>query len=280
MAYWTHHYPDSFCDLRYVICDWTLHWQKMLHSTCALCLVMTGSLWPRGLEPTRLLCPWGFSRQEYWSGLPCPPQGIFPTQGLKPDIPHCRWNLYHLSHQGRARILEWIAHPFSRGSSQPRDWTEVSTIAGRFFTDWATREAYIALAMVLSLILQFSSVQLLSCVWLFATHGPQHAKPRCPSSTPRIYSNSCPVSRWCHPTISSCHPLLLLLSIFPSSRVFSNESALHIRWPNYWSFSFSISPSNEYSGLIFFRMDWFHLLAVQGTLKSLLQHYSSKASIL
>ena len=77
-----------------------------------------------------------------------------------------------------------------------------------------------------------------------------------------------------------CHPLLLLPWIFPSIRVFSDESVLCVRWPKYWSFSFSISPSNEYSGLISFRMDWFDLLAVQGTLKSLLQHHSSKASIL
>ena len=77
-----------------------------------------------------------------------------------------------------------------------------------------------------------------------------------------------------------CHPLLFPLSIFPSIRVFSNESTLHIRWPKYWSFSFSISPFNEYSGLISFRMDWLDLLAVQGTLKSFLQHQSSKASIL
>ena len=77
-----------------------------------------------------------------------------------------------------------------------------------------------------------------------------------------------------------CRPLLLPPSIFPSIRVFSNESVLHIRWPKYWSFSFNISHSNEYSGLIFFRMGWFGLLAVQGTLKSLLQHHSSKASIL
>ena len=77
-----------------------------------------------------------------------------------------------------------------------------------------------------------------------------------------------------------CRPRLLLPSIFPSIRVFSNESALRIRWPKYWSFSFSISPSNEYSGLISFRMDWLDLLAVQGTLKSLLQNHSSKASIL
>ena len=77
-----------------------------------------------------------------------------------------------------------------------------------------------------------------------------------------------------------CCPLLLLPSIFPSIRVFPNESVLQIRWPKYWTFSFSIRPSNEYSGLIFFRMDWLHLLAVQGTLKSLLHHHSSKASIL
>ena len=77
-----------------------------------------------------------------------------------------------------------------------------------------------------------------------------------------------------------CRPLLLLPSIFPSIRVFSNESALHIRWPKYWSFSFNISPPNEHPGLISFRMDWLDLLAVQGTLKSLLQHHSSKASIL
>ena len=77
-----------------------------------------------------------------------------------------------------------------------------------------------------------------------------------------------------------CHPLLLLPSIFPSIRIFSNESALHIRWPKYWSFSFSISPSSEYSGVISFRIDWFDFFAVQGTLKSLLQHHSSKASAL
>ena len=80
--------------------------------------------------------------------------------------------------------------------------------------------------------------------------------------------------------LTLCHPLLLPPSIFPSIRVFSNESVLGIRWPKYWSFSFSISPSNEYSGLISFRMDWLDLLAIQGTLKSLLQHHSSKASIL
>ena len=111
--------------------------------------------------------------------------------------------------------------------------------------------------------------------------GPQHARTPCPSPTPRVYSNSCSLSQLCYPIISFlCRPLLLPPSIFPSIRVFSNESVLRIRWPNYWSLSFSISLSNEYSGLISFRMDWLDPLAVQGTLKSLLQHHSSKASIL
>ena len=95
--------------------------------------------------------------------------------------------------------------------------------------------------------------------------------------TPRVYPNPCPLSQWCHPAISSCRPLLLLPPIRPSIRVFSNESTLCMRWPKYWSYSLSISPSNEHPGLISFRMDWLDLLAVQGTLKSLLQHHSSKA---
>ena len=108
-------------------------------------------------------------------------------------------------------------------------------------------------------------------------HELQHARPSCQSPTPGVYSNSCPSSRWCH--LILCRPLLLLPPIPPSIRVFSNESTLRIRWPKYWSFSFSISPSNEHPGLISFRMDWLDLLAVQGTLKSVLQHHSSKASI-
>ena len=111
-------------------------------------------------------------------------------------------------------------------------------------------------------------------------HELQHARPPCPSPTPRVYPNSCPLSRWGHPAISSCHPFLLPPSTFPSIRLFSSESVLHIRWPKYWRFSFSISPSNEYSGLVSFRMDWLDFLAVQGTRHSLLQYHSSKSSIL
>ena len=117
-----------------------------------------------------------------------------------------------------------------------------------------------------------------SCMTLWP-HESQHTSPPCPSPTPGVYPNSCPLSQWCHPAISSCHPLLLLPPIPPSIRVFSNESTLCMRWPKYWSFSFSISPSNEHPGLNSFRMHWLDLLAVQRTLKSLLQHHSSKASV-
>ena len=114
-------------------------------------------------------------------------------------------------------------------------------------------------------------------------HESQHTRPPCPSPSPRVYSNSCPSNQWCHPAISSSvapFPPSILSPIPPSIKVFSNESTLHMRWPEYWSFSFSIIPSKEIPGLISFRMDWLDLLAVQGTLKSLLHHHSSKASIL
>ena len=111
-------------------------------------------------------------------------------------------------------------------------------------------------------------------------HELQHARPPCPSPTPRVHPNPCPLSQWCHPTIFSSVVPFSSSSVFPSIRVFSNESALCISWQNHWSFSFNISPFNEHPGLISLRMDWLDLLAVQGTLKSLLQHHSSKASIL
>ena len=130
-------------------------------------------------------------------------------------------------------------------------------------------------------ILLSSSVQLLSRVWLFVT--PWAAV--CQASLSIINSQRLPklmsielVKESNH--LILCRPLLILLSIFPSIRVFSNKSALRIRWPKYWSFSFYISPSNEHSGLISFKMYWLDLLSVRGTLKSLLQHHSSKASIL
>ena len=127
----------------------------------------------------------------------------------------------------------------------------------------------------------FSSVQLVSCVQLFVTPwtAAWQASLSITNSLSLLKLMSIALVRPSNHLIL-CHPRFLLPSLFPSVRVFFNESVLHIRWPKYWSFSFSISPSNEYSGLISFRMDWLDFLAVQGTLKSLLQHHSSKASIL
>ena len=187
-------------------------------------------------------------------------QGIFTTQRFNPGLPHCRWFLYQLSHQGSPRILEWVAYPFSRGSPQPRNQTGISFITGGFFTKWAMREALVKV--------QISSVQLLSHVQLFVT--PWIAARKASLSVTNNRSLPKPMS--IESVIPSnhlilCLPLLLLPSIFPSIRVFSNELALPIRWPKYWSF---INPSNEHPGLISFRMDWLDLLAVQGTLKNLL----------
>ena len=134
------------------------------------------------------------------------------------------------------------------------------------------------------------------CEWIFSSvqfshsavsdslqpHESQHARPPCPSPTPRIHPDSSHTIESVMPSshFILCRPLLLLPPIPPSIRAFSNESTLCMTWPKYWSFSFSISPSNEHPGLISFRMDWLDLLAVQRTLKSLLQHHSSKASII
>ena len=139
----------------------------------------------------------------------------------------------------QARILEWVAISFSRGSSQSRDQTRISCIAGRFFTNWAMTLWTAATQASLSFTISWSLLKLMSIELM---------RP----SNHRIL----------------CRPLLLLPSIFPSIRVFSSESSLHIKWTKYWSFSFRLSVSNEYLGLIFFRTDWFYLLAVQGTLKS------------
>ena len=125
--------------------------------------------------------------------------------------------------------------------------------------------------------LQFSRSVVSDSLW---PHESQHTRPPCPSPTPRVHSNSRPSTVMPSSHLILCRPLLLLPLIPPSIRVFSNESTLRMRWPKYWSFSFSIIPSKEIPGLISFRMDLLDLLAVQGTLKSLLHHHSSKASIL
>ena len=140
----------------------------------------------------------------------------------------------------------------------------------------------LAISVVLSTIIVFSSVQFSHSVvsdslW---PHGLQHSRPPCPLPTPRACSNSCPLSQWCHPTISSSViPFSSCPQSFPASGSFPISQFTH-QVAKYWSFSFSISPSNEYSGLISFRMDWLDLLAVPGSFKSLLKYHTSKASIL
>ena len=135
-------------------------------------------------------------------------------------------------------------------------------------------------SILLNEVKQFSSIQSLSCVWLFVTPGTaaHQASLSMTNSQSLLKFTSIELVMPSNHLIL-CRPLLLLPSIFPSIRVFSSESVLHIRWPKNCSYSFSIIPSNEYSGLISFRLDWLNLPAVQGTLKSLLQHHSSKASI-
>ena len=145
---------------------------------------------------------------------------------------------------------------------------------------WSSFQTYILKGFSRIFLDIVAVVQLLSCVCLFVTAWIAARQASLSFTVFQRFSNSCPLSQWCHPAISSSVvPFSSCSQSFPAS-VFSSESALHIRWPNYWSFSFSISSSNEYSELISFRIDWFDLLAVQGTLKSLLQHYNSKASIL
>ena len=173
--------------------------------------------------------------------------------------------------------------PFSRGSSQPRylkgweNFRQVRKGGDDIQRAWNSLNEIRAVY----LIIFHQSVQSLSCVWLFVT--PWTAARQ--ASLSITNSQSLPIPKSIESMMPFnhlilCRPLLLLPPIPPSIRVFSSESALRIRWPKYWSFSFNISPSNEYPGLISFRMDWLDLHAVQGALKSLLQHHSSKASIL
>ena len=153
----------------------------------------------------------------------------------------------------QARILEWVAISFSRGSSPPRDRTRVSHIVGRCFTVWTTKEAR-------KHFLQFGSVQSLSRVWLFATPWiTAHQASLSITNSQSLLKLMSIKSVMPSSHLILCRPLLLLPPIPPSIRVFSSEPTLCMRWPKYWSFSFSISPSNGHPGLISFRMDWLEL---------------------
>ena len=167
----------------------------------------------------------------------------------------------------QTRILEWVAISFSRGSSWHRDWNCISCLTGRFFTTKPPVKSHEALHIYIS------SVQSLSHIWLFVTPWITARQASLSITNSQSLIKLMPIKSVMPSShLILCCPLLLMLPIPPSIRVFSNVSTLHMRWPKYWSFSFSISPSNEHPGLISFRMDWLDLLAVQGNLKSLLQH--------
>ena len=155
--------------------------------------------------------PWNSLSQNTEVGNLSLLQGIFPTQGSNPGLPHCRQILYQLNHKGSPRILEWVAYPFSRGSSQHRNCTEVSCIAGRFFTHWAIGN----LNLFQHIRPRHSNGLLNVCITLFLLfiysvmsnslrpHGLQHTRLFCPSPSREVCSNSYPLNRWFHPTISS-----------------------------------------------------------------------------
>ena len=164
------------------------------------------------LQPCGRYSPWNSPGQNTGAGSLSCLQGIFPTQTSYPGLPHCRRILYQLSHKGSPRILEWAAYLISRGSSQPRSWTGVSCIAGRFCTNWARRGKphYVSV--------QFSRSVVSDSLW---PHGLQHTRLPCPSPTPEACSNSCPSGQWYHPTISfSILPFSSCLQFFPASGSF------------------------------------------------------------
>ena len=180
----------------------------------------------------------------------------------------------------QARILEWVAISFFRGSSWPRNQTCVSWIAGGFFTTEPPGKPLIYIFM------SHSSVQSVQFSHSFVSDSLQPQWTAAHQASLSITNSQSLLKVMSIKSVMPsnhlilCHPLLLPPSAFLSIRVFSSESVLHIRWPKYWSFSFSISPFNEYSGMISFRIDWLDFLAAQVTLKSLPQYYSTKVSIL
>ena len=232
--------------------------------------VMSDSLRPHGLYPNRLLHPWDFPGKN--TGVGC----HFLLQ--------CHLRMTSKT-TGTCSGITWHQPWWSQGPQWEKN-NHILILCPIFHLKrigllLASQEGGQSLDSISWLWHSFSSVQSLSPVWLFVTPwtAPRQA------SLPFTKSQNLLKLMSTEPVMPSsylilCHPLLLPSSIFPSIRVFSNESVLHIRWPKDWSFSFSSSPSNEYSGLISLRMDWLDLFAAQGTLKSLLQHHSSKSSVL
>ena len=259
----------------------------------------------------------GFPQQEYWSGLPLPPavdhvlselftmtclfwvtlhEKAHSLTELRPPLHHTSsgpWSRYSLliSCYGcifcqQLELMEtniltletmvWLLKAFKAHLAYSESWQGTWPVPYPVFS--VTPAAFqVHPAFVILSSVQFIHSVISDSLW---SHEPEHSRPPCPSPTPGIHPNPCPFSQWCHPNISSSVvPFSSCPQSFPASGSFP-VSQLFTTWPKFWSFSFSISPSNEHPGLIPFRMDWLDLPAVQRTLKSLLQHHSSKASIL
>ena len=239
---------------------------------------MSNSFATPGTVAHQALLSMGFSRQEYWSGLPFPYTGDLPNPGIKPASPALVSRFFTTEPLGKSNTIYMVTvNQLVHIIKIKFTLKYLTTVLLPLFVE---PDFYFCCSYP-RLLLKFkiSSVQLPSHVRLFAT--PRTAAHQASLSITNSWSLLKLVST--ESVMPSNHlilycALLLLPLIFPSIRVFSNESVLRIRWPNYWSFSFNISPSNEYSGLISFRMDWLDLLVVAGTLKSLLQHHSLKAS--
>ena len=237
------------------------------------------------LGPHGLYSPWNPPGQNTGVGSFSLFQGIFPTQESNPGLTHWRQSSHQLSHKGKTRstcsLIQLSYITYLRCYCELNRILIITFRCSGSTTDFLSpghwhvslaKETYQRKNKPSSV--QFSRSVLSDSL---RPHKLQHARPPCPSATPRVHSNSCPSSWWCHITNpSSVVPFSSYPQSFKHQGLF-NESAILIRWPKYWSFSFSVSSSNEYAGLISFRMDWLDLPTIQGTLKSLLQHHSLKA---
>ena len=219
---------------------------------------MSDSVRPHRRQPTRLPHPWDSPGKN--TGVGC--HFLLRCMKVKVNSPSRVWVL------ATPPTAAYQAPP-SMGFSRQEYWSGVPSLSLKTYNNTNFKNNF-----------YFSSVQSLSHVQLFGTPWTAARQASLSITSRNLLKLMSIESVMPSNHLILCRPLLFLSSIFPSIRVFSNESVLHIRWPKYWSFSFSISPSNEHSGLISFRMDWLDLLAVQGTLKSLLQHHSSKPSVL